>query len=163
MLLERSASGVVAIHPPLLPAGYEQIGEPQPLSPDPDGQWMVYAANVKHDVTGILIYDDEGVNDFLVSQVAVSLLFGLLDHLMDLANDCTTSFSDQHFDETYNLWHTWSRLQEPQPAAKPCCACWYEQNPGVPFPAEESSSLCERHRQRPQVKSKPGGHDAARA
>src|ERR1700754_3370086 len=87
MMIERNTSGVVAIYPPMLPAGYEQIGEPQPLTADPDGQWMVYAANVKHDVAGILLYDDDGVNDFLVSQMAVSLLFGLLDHLMDLVSD----------------------------------------------------------------------------
>ncbi len=31
----------------------------------------------------------------------------------------------------------------------PICAwCWVEQAPGVPFPAEHTSTICERHRAR---------------
>jgi hypothetical protein len=164
MMIERTESGVSAINPPALPKGYEPIGAPQPLSPDPEAWWMCFTQNVKHDVPGMLIYSDDEVVTFLCSQEAVCALFGLLDHLMDLAADCPPSFTDAHTDEMYTLWHAWGQMQEPQPEEeRPCVKCWYEQHPGVQFPPEKSSSLCGRHRADYGHQHSVGGHDVARA
>lgn len=149
---EKEKSGVTQVAAPLLPAGYEPIGSPQPLSGDREGYWLMYAHNMAYDISGILIYDETTVACFLTSQEAMYTLFTLLDNLIDLTLDCPVEFSDDHNEDIIPLWNTWSRLnyqhiRPASPTATLCVWCWYEMHPSTPFPAAASSSCCAPHEQ----------------
>lgn len=146
-LLPKRTQNIVAVVPPQPPVGYQILSMPQALSGDQEGWWITFALNLQMDILGMLTYDAEGqLISFFTAQEAILALFAMLDNLMDLAADCTPSFSDDHMAELYAIWQAWQQVQMPDSGNRICLYCWKEANPGQPFPSQESSSCCARHK-----------------
>lgn len=132
---------------PAAPAGYQLIGTSHPLSRDAEGSWIGYAYHVAYNTPGMLVYDEESQPiTFFTADEAMRVAFVVLDTMMDLVDECSPSFLQEHMQTSYALWQSWSRIHAPQADIRLCVFCWQEANPGEDFPAEESSKYCERHR-----------------
>lgn len=153
VVLERKReTSITKIMPPVLPDGYQSLSMPQPLSGDHEGWWTTLALHVRLDVLGMLTYDEDGKKvAFLAAPEAILSAFAILDNLMDLAADCPATFTDDHHREIFALWQAWKGVLEPPTVTTQCVWCWYEQHPDQPFPAQESSSCCARHKHQVQV------------